>query len=219
MDELFDKIFFINLDERTDRLKEILGEFEKMDIKNFERFPAIKPSIEFLKNNTNLFNSLTSCRRTELSYIIGSIGCKLSHYNIIKIAKERGYKRILILEDDALFTQSKEDTTNILKTVLNIDFNFIYFGGNNLDNTLIETKYKNLFGIKNMLAAHAYVIDSSIYDIILDNMLLDGSELDCFYINKIQSLGKCYTIKPCLAIQRESYSNIVHRNVNYLVIN
>lgn len=215
MDELFDKIFFINLDGRKDRLNEILLEFEKMGIKNFERYSAVKPSLDFLRENQNLFNNLTSWKRIELSYITACTGCKLSHYNIIKIAKERGYKRILILEDDVLFTQSKEETIRILKDVLNSNFNFVYLGGNNLDKTLIPTEYKNLFGVKNMLTAHAYIVNSNIYDYVLENMLKDGSELDCFYISGVQKLGKCYTIKPCLAVQRESFSDILQRNVNY----
>lgn len=217
MDNLFDKIFFMNLDERKDRFDGILKEFEKMDIKNFERYPAIKPSIEFLKNNYNLYSNLKYWNIT-VNYVIGSVGRKLSHYNIIKLAKERGYKRILILEDDALFLKSKEETLSILNSCLNsnINYNIIYLGGNDLSNLIVlETKCKQLRKVYNMFTTHAYIINSNIYDYILQNLLNYSSELDSFYVEKIQLNGNCYKINPYLIDQRLGFSNILNENKNY----
>ena len=38
----------------------------------------------------------------------GGIGCGYSHLAVLKIAKERGYKNVLILEDDFTFLITKE---------------------------------------------------------------------------------------------------------------
>jgi glycosyl transferase family 25 len=76
--EFIDKIFYINLDKRQDRRREIETELEKMQfpLDKIERFCAIE---------------------------CGQIGCIESHLSIIRLAKERNYKNILILEDDFQF--------------------------------------------------------------------------------------------------------------------
>ena len=73
-----DGIFYINLDHRTDRREEMEGELAKAGITNYERFPAIRSSP-------------------------GIIGCGLSHLAVLKLARSRGYKNVLIFEDDFEF--------------------------------------------------------------------------------------------------------------------
>ena len=96
--EHLDKIFFINLDYRTDRLKEITEELETYNFpKNkIERFPAIK---------------FEDGRGEE-----GAIGCSMSHLEILKMSLVRGYENILILEDDFKFVISIENF-NILENM------------------------------------------------------------------------------------------------------
>ena len=89
------KINIINLKERTDRWKDCLIQLKKYNIENYERFEAIRPDlkkidpIQYSKNNLKM----------DEKYIIGALGCKLSHIEIIKNAKKNSYKQILILED------------------------------------------------------------------------------------------------------------------------
>jgi glycosyl transferase family 25 len=85
MSKNIEKIIYINLEYRKDRKEQIEHELEIMSLKqNSERFDAIKGNP-------------------------GGIGCGLSHIEILKLAKERNYKNILILEDDFQFIVSKED--------------------------------------------------------------------------------------------------------------
>jgi len=215
MNELFDKIFFINLEERKDRLVQILKEFEKMGIKNFERVEGIRPTINFLKENNILYSNLKYWNRNN-DYVIGSVGRKLSHYNVIKIAKERGYKKILILEDDIFFTHTKEETVKILKSLSQEDSNMIYLGGNDLSNLrIIETNCKYLRRVYDMYFTHAYIINSNIYDYVLENLQNYNSELDTFYVEKIQTHGKCYKTVPYLVDQKFGFSDILKENKNY----
>ena len=80
IDEI-DKIFYINLDKRQDRYNEINEELARMNLLDMvERFSAI-----------------------EVPPPMGILGCGKSHLAVLKLAKERGYKRILILEDDFQF--------------------------------------------------------------------------------------------------------------------
>ena len=97
-----DKIYIINLKERTDRWQNCLQQLNKYNITNFTRFDAIKPAlnkinpIQYSKNNLKI----------NKKYIIGALGCKISHLNIIIHAKQNNYKQILILEDDFLLTNN-----------------------------------------------------------------------------------------------------------------
>ena len=87
MSDQIDKIIYINLDKRQDRRIEMEAEIEKMKlVDKTERFPAI-----------------------EMSAPHGILGCGKSHLAVLKLAKERGYKRVLILEDDFTFFISHEE--------------------------------------------------------------------------------------------------------------
>ena len=76
-----DRIFYINLEDRPNRKEFMEDQLKLLDIP-FERFPAI----DSRKNG---------------------VGCTRSHLEIYKLAKDRGYKTILILEDDFQFDISK----------------------------------------------------------------------------------------------------------------
>lgn len=67
--------FVINLERRPDRLESIKKEMDYLGW-DFELFKAV---------DTN-----------------SHVGCTLSHTAILKIAKERGYKEVLIIEDDCV---------------------------------------------------------------------------------------------------------------------
>ena len=81
--DFVDKIFIINLEHRTDRWSSISNQLERLNIKNYERFPG------YIYNNKDV-----------VKYVSGNIGCLISHFLVNKLSIERGYKRILILEDD-----------------------------------------------------------------------------------------------------------------------
>lgn len=81
-----DKIFYINLDKREDRNEQIRQQLKNIGVDldtDVERYSAIYDS----KN--------------------GHIGCAKSHRNVIDIASERGYERVLVFEDDIIFTDNE----------------------------------------------------------------------------------------------------------------
>lgn len=72
-----DHAWYINLTHRTDRKEQIEAELNKMGIEA-ERFPAFYDSF-------------------------GALGCSMSHLAVWQLSKQRGYKRILVFEDDFMF--------------------------------------------------------------------------------------------------------------------
>ena len=89
--------YFINLDERTDRLEKLESQLSKFKIEGVERVSA---------------NKSTSS---------GPTNCKRSHYDLLKKLVDSEYETLLVLEDDCLFLdflleESDEIFDNINKT-------------------------------------------------------------------------------------------------------
>lgn len=216
MDNFLDNIYILNLKERKDKWKLITKELENLNITNYERFNAIRPDT-FENIPKSYYSNIKKILHKNKKYIIGSMGCKLSHYNIIKNAKKTGYKNILILEDDAVFENNFHITfNNIIRQIneFNLQWDMIYLGQNLREYDKVEN-IPNLVKIKKGFCTHGYLINSSFYDTILDNSLISGIEIDSFY-NTLFTDHNCFCIKPFLINQRPGYSNIVNGYRNYI---
>jgi len=218
----FNKIFIINLDDRKDRWQQCLDLFKKYNITNYERFSAISPIYKDIPKN--YYNNLI-VNQTEW-YVTGAVGCKLSHYNIIKIAKDRNYDNFLVLEDDFTIEESIDDfhqkMNNVIKLLIekqnnNINsdeiknWDMLYLGGNNLDKPI--QIYNCIHKALKINTTHAYAMNKSIYQKCLDDMLICGTEVDDFYKTHIQKKHNVLCIYPSLMKQRESVSDIFKGSV------
>jgi len=209
MNEIFDKIFIINLNSRTDRWNDIKNEMKSLNITNYERFSAIKPNFNFIP--IEWYNKFKSPHRNLEKYIISAIGCKKSHYDIIKLSKNRAYKRILILEDDCQFIGNINILINNIDKLKNWDM--LYLSGNH---RLPLINYdENIKKVSCTLTTHSYALHEKAFDSILNNMLESGLEIDNYYITFIQSQHNSFCLSPGITTQRESYSDVLNRNTNY----
>ena len=209
------KIYIINLKEREDRWAKCLEQLEKYNITNYKRFDAIKPNFD----NINPIHYSKNNLKLDKKYIIGAFGCKLSHLKIIMEAKQKKYKQILILEDDFMLTNNflekfSQIINNIKLHKINVDM--LYLGFSIMrDNTYEDTDIANLKKMIKGHTTHAYILYESFYDIIIDNIQQCQCEIDICYVKMQQKYENIYGIFPCLITQRESYSDILNRNVNY----
>jgi hypothetical protein len=200
-----DAVILMNLKERTDRLEETKREFIKVGITEFILFPAVKNKI-------------------------GISGCTQSHYEIVKLAKENGYKNILIFEDDVTFEHSKEEFRSILENTFkqikdnDVKPDFLFLGGNLTsppDGKFYESPMKyhkkideNLYFLGGCKTTHAYIVYESAYDAIIDG--LGGTDwnnrnefrgdhrknIDFWYLSRIFHEGY------------KEYGDIEHRSLN-----
>jgi len=99
MCEFIHKIIYINLKKRTDRREQIEEDLNAYNLQ-YERFEAIE---------TPGF---------------GAVGCGLSHLSVLKLAKERNYENVLILEDDFTFLVSKELLEDQLAKFFNLKLEY-----------------------------------------------------------------------------------------------
>lgn len=187
--------FVVNLERRPDRLELIKEEMKYLDWE-FEIFNAID------KNS--------------------HVGCSLSHIEIIKLAKERNYESVLIIEDDckimpyakSLLSKIEEETS---------DLEFAIF---NLAPTLnrpvnVSEKYSTLIDITNLpeklehhrdiFATNMIIYHKSIYDDVLkleEPSLLGYYAIDDFIFKNIISLKQSYSPILPIAPQISSWSDV-----------
>jgi glycosyl transferase family 25 len=135
------------MDKREDRRFEVENELNSHGWTNYERFQAIE---------TNGF---------------GILGCSKSHLNVLKIAKERGYKNILILEDDFMFVRSKEEVESELSAFFESEFS-VDFDVCMISYNLINGKQMDDFPILTKIldaqTASGYIVNSKYYDTIIE---------------------------------------------------
>lgn len=233
LSEYVDFKVLINLEERVDRYNETLLELQKVGISEVAHFPAIK-------------------------HTIGISGCTRSHYEVVKMAKENGYKNILIFEDDVYFEcdekMMKEKVSSCFEQINknNISPDFLYLGGYLTtppdgrfhESDMLYHQYidDNLFELGGCKTTHAYIIFESVYDKIISSFentnWNDPNEwrgdnrmsIDFWYLSRLHHDGydehkdikhrqfTPYGIYPCIAGQRESYSDIQNSKLAFLDI-
>ena len=213
LNSFFDKIFIINLDSRKDRWEECLEILNKYNITNFERVSAIRPVYRDIPKD--YYNNL-EVNQAEW-YVTGCVGCKLSHYKIIAIAKNRKYKNFLVLEDDFSINilDFEEKIQMALNELKNNNWDMCYLGGNNLIEPKKSINCKYLHDAKIVNTTHAYAMNSSLYNKCLKQIPICGMEIDVFYKREIQNIDKVFCIYPSLIKQRKSRSNIFNSVMDY----
>jgi glycosyl transferase family 25 len=202
MCEHIDKIMYINLNRRTDRRELIETQLNEYGLQ-YERFEAIE---------TPGF---------------GTLGCGLSHLEVLKIAKERGYKNILILEDDFYFLVTKEELNEQLNLFFDLSLNYDvcflayllqdYKLVNNVVNQALECQ-----------TTSAYIVNNSYYDELIKLYeytmpLLKETRQHWIYANDqawkpLQKRDNWYYFIKRIGAQRDGISDTGSEGV-YTVIN
>jgi Mrp family chromosome partitioning ATPase/uncharacterized protein involved in exopolysaccharide biosynthesis len=110
----FDRICIVNLPEREDRRREVTRELARQGIdvdgRQVRFVEAIRPDA------AGDFPS------------IGARGCYLSHLKTLKQAQADGVRRLLVLEDDAMFTPAMREAAPLAETILGGGWQLAYPG-------------------------------------------------------------------------------------------
>lgn len=203
LNDVFDKIICINLERRKDRWNQSCSEFAKHGIE-VERFSAFDHE-EF----QNIYNQYDVYQRA-------SLGCSLSHVAVLKSAKSRGFKNVLILEDDAEFHDQFNEIFNQVSPQIPENWNMIYFGPNRGSDCRPIKVSENIFRASDLLTTHAYAVNENTYDILIKAGQNFIHGIDTNYVNYVQPRVNCYLINPPLIFQRSDYSDLQMKNVDYV---
>jgi glycosyl transferase family 25 len=176
-------IIVINLDHRTDRWAETIAAFPDMPL---ERFSAIKePS--------------------------GVDGCRKSHLAVVRIAKERNYPWVAIMEDDcAPYPHFQHEYNSILPLLWKHRSEWDIFNSGPIN---LKSMYRfegSLVRICNSVCVQFCIINSSVYDRILEHV--EGT--DFISIDHYYKKFRIVTNAPPLTYQRNSKSDVqIYYNV------
>lgn len=195
MSENIEKIFYINLEKREERREQIEGELKKYNLyDNAERIDAIHTPHQ------------------------GILGCTQSHLKAIKLAKERKYKNVLILEDDFYFVVSKEELNEELKKFYetvhaNYDVCMISYLLQNKE----KTEYEHITKVLEGQTASGYIVNDRFYDKLIDLYTwaipkLESTKEHWNYANdqcwkKIQPSSDWYCLTKRCGKQRDGFSD------------
>lgn len=201
----FDKIYVINLDRRPERWAEALREMEKWQI-YAERFSAV--------DGQTLANQ-------GYTLSLGAVGLIKTNLNILQEAKAKGYKQILILEDDIFFTY---EIVNFLQyyNLVPDDWKMLYFSGNHNGHVLgvMPPAIVNdrVLRIHETYSTHAVAIKAEFFDTIIETIAPCQHPLDVYYA-QLQKKHSVYCFKNYnglpMAGQRVGYSDITESNADY----
>ena len=179
----FPPTLVINLDSRQDRMREFTTEFRNWPV-TVERVSAIK-------------------------YSPGWKGCSASHLKCVKIAKERKYPWVLIVEDDCTLSADAAEKFQELLPFLwaNRDRWDIFYGGVTSIKKYERISYSPAIFQVYCFAAHFCLIHSDSYNKILNNhpwAIEDYKDpIDVYYAESL----RIWTTAPFIAKQRPSKSD------------
>ena len=191
--------FYINLLSRPDRKDYVETQLSNIGIEA-ERFNAIG-----MKN--------------------GAIGCSISHLKLLEMAKENNWEHIFIVEDDILFTKPAifvKQLNTFLSTQPNFDV--LLLAGNNIP----PYERVNDFCVKvfHCQTTTGYLVKQHYYDTLIQNykngilhLMKEPHNHILYAIDKywfhLQEVDRWYLLTPLTVTQREDYSDIEKRNINY----
>ena len=193
-------IFYINLAHRADRKAHVETQLAKIGLQGFQRFNAIK-----MEN--------------------GAVGCSMSHLKLLQQALKDKLDHILIVEDDIEFLDPE-----LFRTQLDRFFkeqslwDVVLFAGNNMPpyETVDETCVK----VTRCQTTTGYLVNGHYIEKLMNNvkmgltnLLRDPTNHTQFAIDKhwfaLQEKDNWFLITPLTVVQREDYSDIEKRVINY----
>jgi GR25 family glycosyltransferase involved in LPS biosynthesis len=193
-------VFYINLENRTDRKEHIEKELLKLGI-NGTRFNAIK-----MKN--------------------GAIGCSMSHLKILEDSKNKNLDHVLILEDDISFLNADlfKNQINKFFEIHGNNWDVVLFAGNNLppyeiiDETCVKvSRCQTTTGY--LVNGHYIKVLAANVKIGLTNLLNKPTERNKYAIDRfwfiLQNSSNWFLITPLTVVQRVDYSDIEGKITNY----
>jgi GR25 family glycosyltransferase involved in LPS biosynthesis/mannosyltransferase OCH1-like enzyme len=210
INKYFDRIYCLNLKSKISNWEKVRYQLNEKNI-YLERFEAIDGNEiedELFYNIDREFNP--KGLRNELASRYGiienkfSYACLLSHIKILKDAKDKGYKKILILEDDVIISDNFLES---VKNVKNINWKLIYLGCSQFDWEDISIN-DGFYKSKNTLGTFAYGVDYSIFNDLIDTLERKNKSVDNLLSDYQKVNEDCYTLFPNIIISNVSESEI-----------
>jgi glycosyl transferase family 25 len=212
--DFIDGIMYINLKNRTDRDKQINDELARVGVPTDMIY-----RIDAVYNKT-----------------CGHLGCAMSHLKCLSFAKQKGWKKFLILEDDFVFNLPKERILYMLsifyKKIKKWDVLMMATYWNENDDTKYDFIKKVIYGT----TTSGYIVTSEYADALYNNFMnsfkLLDDEVNKFKVSNpgkklfetkyaidqqwfsLQKANKFYITEPRIGRQSDSISSIMSQQIS-----
>lgn len=183
-----DHVYVINLERRPDRLARVSATLARHGI-SFTRWVAVDGG------DTTVREQWQRARR-DGSHVTtaGAYACLQSHLSVVRDAKDRGYGRILVLEDDVLLHRDFAEEFRRVRCVPS--FGILYLGATQLDRSPVRQEY---YRADKTYGLFAYVVSDVMYDPLIE--LWGRAERNADHgVHELQGRYPCYVMWPNLMI-------------------
>ena len=202
-----DKLYYINLDKRTDRLEHLE-----------------KNVLPFINIPNMVFERISAVDHTNYSHISQrGAGCSLSHIKVWKDAIENKYEKIIVMEDDFELISYNGKINNIVSKLDTMDFSICNLGYNNMA-PLIKTKIEGFYRCNNIQTTSCYAANVEFLKTMLPHIEQATERLmrcEPYLVNAIDQAWKKFQNREdwivCERVGRQkgSMSDIMKRHTNY----
>lgn len=223
-----DGILVINLDTSRERMDKFLKDNEEsLPLEKVHRLSAVLGRTLDSFGKPPWFTARTSERA---SYWGGAGGCTLSHAKAILTAKEKGWRNVLIMEDDVV-TGLNPDALGMFEYALqNLKGDYMLYLGYSRPTPYGKLVQKSgdhaLWQVEGVLSTFAYLIPESMYDRLLAVMPTEDTiwewmsihrAIDTFYKDTAASMSgvKTYAIQPDLVVHIDGMSDVSGSAMTY----
>ncbi len=219
--DAIDGILVINMDTSPERYASFLRNAEgRLPTDKIERLSAVAgrelPDYE----KAPWFTAKTGERAR---FWGGTAGCALSHRRAIEYARARGWRNVLILEDDAAYDAVPGAESLLNKALEKLSGEYMLYLGFNRPTPYgrkkIDAEGCALWQVEGVLATHAYLLPGTMYSRLLallpteDNVwewLSRYRAIDVFYRDFVSALtgAKIFAVLPVMFCQSDEKSDI-----------
>lgn len=206
----WDKIYYINLDHRTDRKQHMEEQMKRLNLQA-TRVPAVDGrKVEWRKELGT---------RTKF-WGPGAHAYCLSYRAAVVDAMRNNYDSVLILDDDAALADNLMDVLSHAFRDLPANWHMLYLAANHgyPQPTSMPTEADRigdyLYRLKGSMGSHAIIVNKVAFPALLRYTAGAYAPLDT-YLSLYQKFFPCYITYPGLATQLAGHSDIIQESVNY----
>lgn len=223
-----DGILVINLDSSKDRMDKFLQDNgDRLPLEKVHRLSAVLGRSLPSYGKSPWFTERTGERA---SYWGGAGGCALSHAKAIATAKEKGWRNVLIMEDDVV-TGMHPDALAMLEYALeHLNGKYMLYLGYSrptpYGRSVQSSGEHALWKVEGVLSTFAYLVPESMYDSLLAVMPREETiwewmsihrAIDTFYKDTVATMPgvSIYAIQPDLVEHFDGVSDVSGTAVTY----
>lgn len=221
MMENIDGVAVINMDSRPDRFSQFM---EKAGVffpaEKIHRISAVVGRELPSFGKAPWFSENTGARA---GFWGGTAGCALAHRKAIAYAKEQNWRHVLVFEDDVVIEPHEGALPLLEKAIAELRGPYMLYLGYNRPaprgRCCMQQQGMELWRTDGVIAAHAYIVSSELYDILLAAMPTEDNvwewlsvyrAIDVLYRDFLPYWKdvSVYVLNPIICVQDDAFSDI-----------